>query len=84
MILGRANEDVVRRLVNHLLRALEEFNNEEARGKETGLSYADAFMGAHNFHKLMVLDLEERTEDLECFWRTAAVHTFLESLSKGE
>ncbi len=34
--------------------------------------------------KLMVLDLEERTEDLECFWRTAAVHTFLESLSKGE
>jgi hypothetical protein len=45
-----------RALMDHLLRAFEEYCN----AAEIELPYVDAFMGVHNFHKAIVLDLAER------------------------
>lgn len=53
-----ADEKVVKRLAEHLIRSYEEFLN---TSKEP-IHYNDAFMGAHNFYKALILDLEERTK----------------------
>jgi hypothetical protein len=69
----RADRDIVERFTSHLIAAYEEFIDSEPEG---WVHYADGFMAAHNFHKQIVLDLEDRVGDTEKFLRRAAVVTF--------
>ena len=52
-----ANEEMVRRMTEHLVAAFEQFIDQElATGHEVG--YLDSFMAAHNFHCSIVFHLE--------------------------
>ena len=66
MEIVRANEQQVRPLMNHLVKAFEEYYNAQAEEVE----YLDAFMAVHNFHILILLDIEERKKmnHKEKFW----------------
>lgn len=45
--------------VDHLKQAFEKYVNKRAeQGKE--VTYSEALMAVHNFHKLIILDIEER------------------------
>lgn len=52
-----ADLNVVKRLMDHLVKAFEEFEYSNGRG----LQYIDALMGCHNFYKAIIFDLEERS-----------------------
>jgi len=73
--LNRANEKTVRALLDHLTAAFEEF----CRTYPGPVDYIDGFMAAHNFHCVIVLDLERRLKadpERQLFWRRVAVDTF--------
>jgi hypothetical protein len=57
--LGAADPVKTRRLMEHLLQAFEQFCNEVA---EEPVSFIDAFMGAHNIHKAIIIDMADREE----------------------
>ena len=79
-----ANEQVVREITNHLMRAFQQFINDHP---DDYVDYVDAFMAAHNFHVAMVLDLEERTDannDRKLFLRKMAIDTFKQGLERRE
>jgi hypothetical protein len=58
----RADREKVVLFVEHLRRAFEDYVNTAAEnGKDHEIGYTDALMAVHNFHKLIVLDIEERT-----------------------
>jgi hypothetical protein len=81
--MGRANEAVVRALTEHLRRAYEEFLSRA----EVPVEYVDGFMGAHNFHVLVVLDLERRVNASpakQLFLRRLARDTFAKALEERE
>lgn len=52
-----ANEEKVRELTDHLVRAFEGFLLAHPDGY---VEHLDALMAAHNFHKAIVIDLEGR------------------------
>ena len=56
-VAGAADIARTRALMEHLVRAFEEFCN-NVSGVE--VPYIDAFMGFHNAHKVIVLDLAAR------------------------
>jgi hypothetical protein len=73
--LGRANEATVKALMDHLLRAYEEFINQWPED----VPYIDAFMGVHNFHVVAILDIERRQQlspEMQLFFRKLAADTF--------
>lgn len=72
-----ANHEVVIALTKHLTLAFEEFVR---RHPDHTIQFVDSFMAAHNFHKTIVLDLEERLNDTDHFVRKAAIDTFEEAL----
>lgn len=77
--LTRANEKTVRALLDHLLAAFEEFYNTYPEP----VDYVDGFMAAHNFHVVIVLDLEHRikaTPEQQLFWRKVAIDTFTKAM----
>lgn len=57
---GAADPAKVRDLMEHLVRAFEEYCNSRPDGEQ--VQYLDAFMGFHNAHKAIVLDLVQRSE----------------------
>lgn len=57
---AEADTAVVGELMERLMVVFNEFILEMARRSGRGLEYMDGFMVAHNFHKAIVLDLEER------------------------
>lgn len=60
--IGAADEVVVFDGMHHLRRAFEAFCN----GYQKNVGYVDAFMVAHNFHKMIVLDIVRRMEEEGC------------------
>ncbi len=46
-------------LMDDLRRAFETYVNEQAAEKKE-VGYIDAFMGVHNFHKLIIMDIADR------------------------
>lgn len=77
--LGRANEVTVKALMDHLLRAYEEFINTWP----AELPYIDAIMGTHNFHVVAILDIEKRKRlkpEMQIFFRKVAVDTFAQAM----
>ena len=76
----KADIAVVEALCNRLVAAFERFADEEVEKHPEGLSYLDALMGVHNFHKAIVLDLEHRTGDR--LVRRVAIDTFRRALEK--
>jgi hypothetical protein len=77
--IATANPEIVRALMEHLVKAFEEFAEAESLKCEQGLEYKDAIMGVHNFHKRIILDLEKRTGDRQ-FLRQCAVSTLAKAL----
>lgn len=74
-MLPQANKTQVFDLMDELRRTFEKHVNEKAaEGQEVG--YMDAFMGAHNFHKLIVQDIADRAgftgEARKMFFQMAA------------
>jgi hypothetical protein len=73
-----------RHLMDHLIAAFEQYCNEAA----AELPFIDAFMGVHNFHKAIVLDLAERqglTGTARALFLQMAIVTFADGLrTKGE
>jgi hypothetical protein len=57
MTVGAADVAKVRAMMEWLVSRYEEYVSEH------GTQYLDAFMGTHNFHKAIVLDLVERCEE---------------------
>lgn len=77
--LGRANEATVKALMDHLLRAYEEFVNTWP----ADLPYIDAIMGVHNFHVVAILDIERRQRmkpEIQLFFRRVAADTFAKAM----
>lgn len=75
-----ANTEVVEDFVGYLKSAFERYltlHSEDNDGE--GIRYIDSFMTAHNFHKMVVLDLTERTENKALL--KIAVDTFHASLA---
>lgn len=72
------NRATIMALCTHLVNAYEEFVN----SGDVPLDFVDGFMGAHNFHKHIILDLEQRlieggqARDKVLWLRKAAVKTF--------
>lgn len=56
---GSANRERVTALANYLIHAFEEYMAEEGNAP---LPFLDAFMGIHNFHKAIILDIADREE----------------------
>jgi len=79
-----ADREKIVLLVDKLRRCFEEhINAVAARGKEHEMSYIDALLAAHNFHKLIVLDVEERAaikERARQVYRQSWADTFAISL----
>jgi DNA-binding SARP family transcriptional activator len=58
----RADREKVVHFVEHLRKAFEDYVNAQAeKGKEHEIRFPEALMAVHNFHKLIVLDVEERS-----------------------
>lgn len=57
-LLAKANKQVVQELRDHLARALREFITLRSGHVPT----VDVFFGVHNFHKGVILTIEEETE----------------------
>lgn len=79
-----ANEQVVREITNHLMQAFEQFVNDHP---DDYVDYVDALMAAHNFHVVMVLDIEQRVKanpERQLFLRRMAIDTFKQGLERRE
>ena len=77
-----ANPVVVFDLTDHLRKAFEDFCNTY----HEEVPYLDAFMGVHNFHKLIVLDIANRQEFTDTERRRffkMAIDTLAEGLTRG-
>jgi len=79
-----ADREKIVLLVNKLRRCFEEHINAEAeKGKGEEIGYIDALLAVHNFHKLIVLDVEERAgikERAREVYRKSWAYTFAISL----
>lgn len=79
-----ANEEMVRRMTEHLVAAFEQFIDQElAAGHEVG--YLDSFMAAHNFHCSIVFHLEREANfepKAAQMFRRMAVDTFSERMRR--
>lgn len=79
-----ADEEIVRRLVEHLRQSYQDAINKIIdEGHEVG--FWDGFMAAHNFHCLVVVDLEEKMgldPAGQLLIRNMAITTFKESLER--
>ena len=78
----RANRNVVFDLVEHLRKAFEEFCNTY----HEDVPFIDAFMGCHNFHKLIIGDLIRRTkmdERTAAAFRAMATATWEQAMRAG-
>jgi hypothetical protein len=76
-----ANEETVRAGLEHLQRAYEEFINTYPGP----VDYVDGFMIAHNFHVLVILDLEAKLKadpEGQLFLRKLAKDTFAKALEE--
>ncbi len=65
----------VKKILDHLLEAFEDYYN----NAEEPVDYIDAFMAVHNFHMVVVLDMERRVKmdtRQQLFLRKMAVDTF--------
>ena len=90
-VLGTADEEIVKDLVGWLTESLNQYF-EMHEDKRVG--YADMFMVAHNFHVLLLHDLEKRAINKDATHkdkrkatqnlRRAAVDTLRARLAKGE
>jgi hypothetical protein len=80
VIVASADREVVKRLCEHLLAAFGEFADQMQAQSEEGLRYIDAYMGAHNFHKAVILELESREPRWGRMLRDAAVETLRKAL----
>jgi hypothetical protein len=70
-------------LMDHLRRAFEDFCNTY----HEPVPFMDAFMGVHNFHKLIIGDLIRRTEmppDAAKAFATMAADTFRKAMADGK
>ncbi len=79
--LARGDEARIRAICNALLDAFGEFCN----SSPTPVDYIDGFMGAHNFHVQIVLDLERRLKmghKEQLFWRKVAIDTFKKAMEE--
>jgi hypothetical protein len=77
----RANEETVRAGLEHIRRAYEEFIN----SYPAQVDYVDGFMIAHNFHVLVILDLEAKLKADpagQLFLRKLAKDTFAKALEE--
>jgi hypothetical protein len=54
-----ADPEVIREYLDYLREAFDAYRNKKAENGQP-LNYIDALMIAHNFHKMIVLDLEGR------------------------
>lgn len=80
--LMQANPKVVKALMDHLISAFEDFYNEHAENG-TEMDFIDGFMAAHNFHCVIVLDLEKRLKLQprdQLFFRKLAADTFKQAM----
>lgn len=80
-----ANPEIVEPLTDVLLSAFEAFATDVVSRDPGGLCHADALMGAHNFYKVLILDLERRCERQGCpdrhnMLRRVAVDTLIAGL----
>lgn len=75
----RAHPGTVFDLQDHLRRAFEDFCN--TYHKE--VPYKDAFMGVHNFHKLIILDIARRagmTGDARAMFLKLSSDTYMQAM----
>lgn len=83
-----ANPIAVEALCRHLAAAFEEYCN---RPDSEELPFIDALMGVHNFHKLIVFDVIDRTKEQSPVpavysrgLRTMAAQTFTQAMLMEE
>lgn len=77
--LARANEKEVKALMDHLIKAFENYCNQAPEE----VKFMDAFMAVHNFHCIILLDIERRSKmpiEQQLFWRKAAADTFAKAM----
>jgi uroporphyrinogen-III decarboxylase len=67
--------ETIHALMDCLVKAFESFADEMAEKTPEGLRYVDALMGAHNFYKATIFDLERRSEDKDGLYRKTAIDT---------
>lgn len=79
--LQAANEETVRMICDHLVEAYQQFLDHH----DHHVNYIDGFMGVHNFHKQVVLDLEARFPELpKGLLRQSAAATFNEAMERPD
>lgn len=81
MEIAYADEKKVRPLMKHLVKAFEEYCSTQAEEVE----YLDAFIAVHNFHVLILLDIEQRqnmNHRDKLLFRKMAIDTFNQSLER--
>lgn len=75
-----ANPVMVKRIVDHLVDAYEQFIKDNE-----GVFYVDGFMGAHNFHCVIIMRLEQEGQfdtDAALFFRQVTKDTFEKRLQE--
>lgn len=83
MQVAAANTPIVKALMEHLVKAFEDFADQQAEKDPEGLQFIDGLMGCHNFYKAVILDLEGRTNAPKRFIRRVAVDTLISGLKLG-
>lgn len=81
MEIAVADEQKVRKLMDYLVKAFEDYCNAQVDRVE----YLDAFMAVHNFHVLIILDLERRknmNHQEKLWFRQMAIDTLTQSLER--
>lgn len=76
-----ANPEMIRAITDYLVSAYEQFltiHQDDNDGE--GVRFVDSFMGVHNFHKAIVLDLCDRLPRQAHLIRRVAVDTFAQGL----
>jgi len=76
---AEANPDEVKHLLDHLVNAFEEYCSTSPEEVE----YLDAFMAVHNFHVVILLDIERRLKanpERQLFLRKLAMDTFRQAM----
>lgn len=81
MEIAVADEQKVRQLMDYLVKAFEDYCNSQAEEVE----YLDAFMAVHNFHVVIILDIERRrnmNHQDKLWFRKMAIDTLAQSLER--